>query len=165
MGVKSRTICHLKELQTVVSVFFLLMLSSFFSNVACQPTQPYSFRPSLYQPQQPPLAPPTSASYPTPNPPYMSPNPASAMPPPLYTSQPQASPTSLNPSSSLPPPSAPPPSGGSFQHGRPGAPASSLPYALPPGPTGTETSTSELAPSQKTDLRLKKGCGDVCTSR
>ncbi|XP_025022719.1 protein transport protein Sec31A isoform X3 [Python bivittatus] len=101
----------------------------------CPPTQQYSFRPSLYQPQQPPLAPPTSTSYPTPNPPYMPSNPPSAMPPPLYPSQPQASPTSLNPSSSLPPP---PPSGASFQHGRPGAPASSLPYTLPPGPTGPQ---------------------------
>ncbi|XP_013918692.1 PREDICTED: protein transport protein Sec31A-like isoform X1 [Thamnophis sirtalis] len=101
----------------------------------CQPTQPYSFRPSLYQPQQPPLAPPTSTSYPTSNPPYMPSNPAGAMPPPLYPSQPQASPTSLNPSSSLPAP-PPPTSGASFQHGRPGAPPSSLPsYALPPGPT------------------------------
>ncbi|KAG8134337.1 hypothetical protein E2320_007461 [Naja naja] len=99
----------------------------------CQPTQPYTFRPSLYQPQQPPLAPPTSTAYPASNPPYMPSNPASAMPPPLYSSQPQASPTSLNPSPSLP---APPPSGASFQHGRPGAPPSSLPsYALPPGPT------------------------------
>ncbi|XP_026532219.1 protein transport protein Sec31A isoform X2 [Notechis scutatus] len=111
----------------------------------CQPSQPYSFRPSHYQPQQPPLAPPTSTAYPTSNPPYMPSNPAGAMPPPLYSSQPQASPTSLNPSPSLPPPPA------SFQHGRPGAPPSSLPsYALPPGPTGTETATSELAASQRT---------------
>ncbi|XP_070804990.1 protein transport protein Sec31A isoform X2 [Pituophis catenifer annectens] len=100
----------------------------------CQPTQPFSFRP--YQPQQPPLAPPTSTSYATSNPPYMPSNPAGAMPPPLYSSQPQASPTSLNPSSSLPPPPPPPTSGASFQHGRPGAPPSSLPsYTLPPGPT------------------------------
>ncbi|KAM6440979.1 protein transport protein Sec31A isoform 2-T3 [Liasis olivaceus] len=113
----------------------------------CPPTQQYSFRPSLYQLQQPPLVPPTSTSYPTPNPPYMPSNPASAMPPPLYPSQPQASPTSLNPSPSLPPP---PRSGASFQHGRPGATASSLPYTLPPGPTGTETATSELAASQRT---------------
>uniref|UniRef100_A0A670ZSV3 Protein transport protein Sec31A n=1 Tax=Pseudonaja textilis TaxID=8673 RepID=A0A670ZSV3_PSETE len=112
----------------------------------CQPPQPYSFRPSHYQPQQPPLAPPTSTAYPTSNPPYMPSNPAGAMPPPLYSSQPQASPTSLNPSPSLPPPPA------SFQHGRPGAPPSSLPsYALPPGPTGTETATSELAASQRTE--------------
>uniref|UniRef100_A0A8C5SW83 Protein transport protein Sec31A n=1 Tax=Laticauda laticaudata TaxID=8630 RepID=A0A8C5SW83_LATLA len=116
----------------------------------CQLPQSYSFRPSHYQPQQPPLAPPTSTTYPTSNPPYMPSNPAGAMPPPLYSSQPQASPTSLNPSPSLPPPPA------SFQHGRPGAPPSSLPsYALPPGPTGTETATSELAASQRTGLRLK----------
>ncbi|KAM6440987.1 protein transport protein Sec31A isoform 10-T11 [Liasis olivaceus] len=117
----------------------------------CPPTQQYSFRPSLYQLQQPPLVPPTSTSYPTPNPPYMPSNPASAMPPPLYPSQPQASPTSLNPSPSLPPP---PRSGASFQHGRPGATASSLPYTLPPGPTGTETATSELAASQRTEYHF-----------
>ncbi|XP_042323073.1 protein transport protein Sec31A isoform X3 [Sceloporus undulatus] len=105
----------------------------------CQPAQQYSYGtggPSLYQPQQQPLAPPppaASVSYTNPNPPYIPSNPPSSMPSPLYPAQPQPSPTTLNPSSPLPPP--PPPSGASFQHGRPGAPASSMPYALPPGPT------------------------------
>ncbi|XP_077157149.1 protein transport protein Sec31A isoform X3 [Paroedura picta] len=99
----------------------------------CQPAQQYSFRtggPPLYQPQQH-LAPPVSASYINPSPLYVPSNPPSSMPSQLYPAQPQASPTALNPSSSLPPP----PSGASFQHVRPGAPASTMPYALPPGPT------------------------------
>ncbi|XP_044284326.1 protein transport protein Sec31A isoform X8 [Varanus komodoensis] len=104
----------------------------------CQPAQQYSFGtggPALYQPQQQPLAPPASAPYANPNPSYMPPNPPSSIPSPLYPAQPQASPTSLNPNSPLPPP---PPPGASFQHGRPGVPASSMPYALPPGPTGPQ---------------------------
>ncbi|XP_044284325.1 protein transport protein Sec31A isoform X7 [Varanus komodoensis] len=116
----------------------------------CQPAQQYSFGtggPALYQPQQQPLAPPASAPYANPNPSYMPPNPPSSIPSPLYPAQPQASPTSLNPNSPLPPP---PPPGASFQHGRPGVPASSMPYALPPGPTGTEPASCELAASQKT---------------
>ncbi|XP_048364986.1 protein transport protein Sec31A isoform X3 [Sphaerodactylus townsendi] len=99
----------------------------------CQPEQQYSFRPGgppLYQPQQP-LAPPASASYVNPPPLYNPSNPPSSMPSQLYPAQPQASPTALNPSSSLPPP----PSGASFQHVRPGVPASTGRYALPPGPT------------------------------
>ncbi|XP_054846139.1 protein transport protein Sec31A isoform X5 [Eublepharis macularius] len=114
----------------------------------CQPAQQYSFRtggPPLYQPQQP-LAPPASASYINPTPLYVPSNPPSSMPSPLYPAQPQASPTTLNPSSSFPPP----PSGASFQHVRPGAPASTMPYALPPGPTGTEPAASELPASQRT---------------
>ncbi|XP_048364987.1 protein transport protein Sec31A isoform X4 [Sphaerodactylus townsendi] len=102
----------------------------------CQPEQQYSFRPGgppLYQPQQP-LAPPASASYVNPPPLYNPSNPPSSMPSQLYPAQPQASPTALNPSSSLPPP----PSGASFQHVRPGVPASTGRYALPPGPTGPQ---------------------------
>ncbi|KAJ7327187.1 hypothetical protein JRQ81_016946 [Phrynocephalus forsythii] len=118
-----------------------------------QPTQPYSFGtggPSLYQPQQQPVAPPppAAASFANPNPAYLPSNPPSSMPSPLYPAHPQASPTGLNPSSALPPP--PPLSGASFQHGKPGAPASSMPYTMPPGPTGTEPGTSELAASQRT---------------
>ncbi|XP_044284322.1 protein transport protein Sec31A isoform X4 [Varanus komodoensis] len=119
----------------------------------CQPAQQYSFGtggPALYQPQQQPLAPPASAPYANPNPSYMPPNPPSSIPSPLYPAQPQASPTSLNPNSPLPPP---PPPGASFQHGRPGVPASSMPYALPPGPTGTEPASCELAASQKTEYQ------------
>uniref|UniRef100_A0A803T585 Protein transport protein Sec31A n=1 Tax=Anolis carolinensis TaxID=28377 RepID=A0A803T585_ANOCA len=122
----------------------------------CQPAQQCSYGtggPSLYQPQQQPLAPPppASVSYANPNPPYMPSNPPSSMPSSLYSAQPQLSPTTLNPNSPLPPP--PPPSGASFQHGRPGAPAHSMPYALPPGPTGTEPATSELAASQRTEYQ------------
>ncbi|XP_053108118.1 protein transport protein Sec31A isoform X3 [Hemicordylus capensis] len=120
----------------------------------CQPAQPYSFGtggPSLYQPQQQPLAPPASASYANPNPPYMPSNPPSTMPSPLYPAQPQASPTTLNPSSLPPPP--PPPSDASFQHGRPGGPASSMPFGLPPGPTGTESATAEFSASQRTEYQ------------
>ncbi|XP_050801065.1 protein transport protein Sec31A isoform X5 [Gopherus flavomarginatus] len=99
-----------------------------------QPPQQYSFGTggsALYQPQQP-IAPPTSASYA--NPPYMpSASPHSA-PSQLYPGQPQPSPTSLNPGSSFPAP----PSGASFQHGRPGAPATSVAYALSTGPTGPQ---------------------------
>ncbi|XP_015273402.1 PREDICTED: protein transport protein Sec31A [Gekko japonicus] len=117
----------------------------------CQPAQQYSFRtggPPLYQPQQP-LAPPASASYVNPSPLYVPSNPPSSLPSQLYPAQPQASPTALNPGSSLPPP----PSGTSFQHVRPGAPASTLPYALPPGPTGTEPAASELPASQRTEFQ------------
>ncbi|KAJ6657468.1 hypothetical protein lerEdw1_002403 [Lerista edwardsae] len=106
----------------------------------CQPAQQYTFGtggPSLYQPQQQSLAaPPTSASYTNPNPPFMTPNPPSSMPSPLYPTQPQASPATLNPSPSLPPP--PPPSAASFQHGRPVGPASSGPYMLSSGLTGPQ---------------------------
>ncbi|XP_062991978.1 protein transport protein Sec31A isoform X3 [Elgaria multicarinata webbii] len=126
----------------------------------CQPAQQYSFGtggPSLYQPQQPPLAPPASASYANPNPPYMPPNPPSSMPSPLYPAQPQASPTSLNPSSPLPPP--PPPGSSSFQHGRPGAPASSLPYALPSGPTEYQ-SVQERGSILQGDLGPQNGWND-----
>uniref|UniRef100_A0A7M4FAG1 Protein transport protein Sec31A n=1 Tax=Crocodylus porosus TaxID=8502 RepID=A0A7M4FAG1_CROPO len=103
-----------------------------------QPTQQYSFGtggPALYQPQQP-AVPPASASYPnpSPNPPYMPSASPHSMPSPLYPAQPQPSPTSLNPGASFPLPST----GASFQHGRPGAPATSVAYALPTGPTGPQ---------------------------
>ncbi|XP_026509089.1 protein transport protein Sec31A isoform X2 [Terrapene carolina triunguis] len=111
-----------------------------------QPTQQYSFGtggPALYQPQQP-IAPPASNSYA--NPPYMPPaSPHSALSQ-LYPGQPQPSPTSLNPGSSFPAP----PSGASFQHGRQGAPATSVAYALSTGPTGTLPATNELPASQRT---------------
>uniref|UniRef100_A0A7M4F904 Protein transport protein Sec31A n=1 Tax=Crocodylus porosus TaxID=8502 RepID=A0A7M4F904_CROPO len=121
------------------------------------PTQQYSFGtggPALYQPQQP-AVPPASASYPnpSPNPPYMPSASPHSMPSPLYPAQPQPSPTSLNPGASFPLPST----GASFQHGRPGAPATSVAYALPTGPTGTLPATSELPASQRTGLRLKGG--------
>ncbi|XP_053831052.1 protein transport protein Sec31A isoform X13 [Vidua macroura] len=105
-----------------------------------QATQQYSSGtggPALYQPQQP-LAAPASASYPSPapntTPSYLPSAPAHSMPSPLYPGQPQPSPTSLNPISSFPVP----PSGTSFQHGRPGLPATSVAYALPTGPTGPQ---------------------------
>jgi len=77
------------------------------------------------------------------------------VPSPLYPGQPQPSPTSLNPASSFPPP----PSGASFQHGRPGLPATSVAYALPTGPTGTLPAASDLPASQRTGLRLDGGAG------
>uniref|UniRef100_A0A8U7ME83 Protein transport protein Sec31A n=1 Tax=Corvus moneduloides TaxID=1196302 RepID=A0A8U7ME83_CORMO len=119
---------------------------------AYQATQQYSSGtggPALYQPQQP-IAVPASASYssPAPNttPSYLPSAPAHSMPSPLYPGQPQPSPTSLNPISSYPVPS----SGTSFQHGRPGPPATSVAYALPTGPTGTLPATSDLPASQRT---------------
>ncbi|NXO23113.1 SC31A protein, partial [Cisticola juncidis] len=115
-----------------------------------QATQQYSpgtGGPALYQPQQP-IAAPASASYPSPapntNPSYLPSAPA--MPSPLYPGQPQPSPTNLNPISSFPVP----PSGTSFQHGRPGPPATSVAYALPTGPTGTLPAASDLPASQRT---------------
>ncbi|XP_008939303.1 PREDICTED: protein transport protein Sec31A isoform X1 [Merops nubicus] len=117
-----------------------------------QATQQYSCGtggPALYQPQQP-IAVPASASYPNPapstTPPYLPSAPAHSMPSPLYPGQPQPSPTNLNPISSFPLP----PSGTSFQHGRPGPPATSVAYALPTGPTGTLPATSDLPASQRT---------------
>ncbi|XP_037991541.1 protein transport protein Sec31A isoform X7 [Motacilla alba alba] len=104
-----------------------------------QATQQYSGTggPALYQPQQP-IAAPASASYPSPapntTPSYLPSAPALSMPSSLYPGQPQPSPTSLNPISSFPVP----PSGTSFQHGRPGLPATSVAYALPTGPTGPQ---------------------------
>ncbi|XP_062430283.1 protein transport protein Sec31A isoform X11 [Rhea pennata] len=105
-----------------------------------QATQQYSFGtggPAVYQPQQPITAP-ASASYtnpaPNPTPPYLPSAPSHTMPSPLYPGQPQPSPASLNPASSCPLP----PSGASFQHGRPGPPATSVAYALPTGPTGPQ---------------------------
>nr|XP_013812840.1 PREDICTED: protein transport protein Sec31A isoform X8 [Apteryx mantelli mantelli] len=118
-----------------------------------QATQQYSFGtggPAVYQPQQPITAP-ASASYPNPAPnpthPYLPSAPSHTMPSPLYPGQPQPSPTSLNPASSFPLP----PSGASFQHGRPGPPATSVAYALPTGPTGTLPATSDLPASQRTE--------------
>ncbi|NWX35733.1 SC31A protein, partial [Notiomystis cincta] len=117
-----------------------------------QATQQYSSGtggPALYQPQQP-IAAPASASYPSPapntTPSYLPSAPAHSMPSPLYPGQPQPSPASLNPISSFPVP----PSGTSFQHGRPGPPATSVAYALPTGPTGTLPAASDLPASQRT---------------
>ncbi|XP_067412956.1 protein transport protein Sec31A isoform X7 [Emydura macquarii macquarii] len=109
-----------------------------------QPTQQYSFGtggPALSQPQQP-LAPPASTSYPTP--PYMPSASSHSEPPQFYPGQPQPSPTRLNPSSSFP---APLP-GASFQHGRPGAPATSVAYALSTGPTENQSSQDQASTLQ-----------------
>ncbi|XP_006037584.1 protein transport protein Sec31A isoform X1 [Alligator sinensis] len=126
-----------------------------------QPTQQYSFGtggPALYQPQQP-AVPPASTSYPnpSPNPPYMPSASPHSMPSPLYPAQPQPSPTSLNSGASFPLPST----GASFQHGRPGAPATSVAYALPTGPTGTLPATSELPASQRTENQLTQDQASV----
>ncbi|NWU58331.1 SC31A protein, partial [Dromas ardeola] len=133
---------------------------SMYSQAGTRPTYPQTYQatqqyscgtggPALYQTQQP-IAVPASASYPNPapntTPPYLPSAPAHSMPSPLYPGQPQPSPTSLNPVSSFPLP----PSGTSFQHGRPGPPATSVAYALPTGPTGTLPATSDLPASQRT---------------
>ncbi|XP_049671183.1 protein transport protein Sec31A isoform X11 [Accipiter gentilis] len=133
---------------------------SMYSQAGARPTYPQTYQatqqyscgtggPALYQPQQP-IAVPSSASYPNPAPntttPYLPSASAHSMPSPLYPGQPQPSPTSLNPISSFPLP----PSAASFQHGRPGPPATSVAYALPAGPTGTLPATSELPASQRT---------------
>ncbi|XP_010114619.1 PREDICTED: protein transport protein Sec31A isoform X3 [Chlamydotis macqueenii] len=121
---------------------------SMYPQAGTRPTYPQTYQaaqqyscgtggPALYQPQQP-NAVPASASYPNPapntTPPYLPSAPAHFVPSPLYPGQPQPSPTSLNPVSSFPLP----PSGTSFQHGRPGPPATSVAYALPTGPTGPQ---------------------------
>ncbi|XP_010562714.1 PREDICTED: protein transport protein Sec31A isoform X6 [Haliaeetus leucocephalus] len=133
---------------------------SMYSQGGARPTYPQTYQatqqyscgtggPALYQPQQP-IAVPSSASYPNPAPntttPYLPSASAHSVPSPLYPGQPQPSPTSLNPISSFPLP----PSAASFQHGRPGPPATSVAYALPAGPTGTLPATSELPASQRT---------------
>ncbi|KAF1651000.1 Protein transport protein Sec31A, partial [Aptenodytes patagonicus] len=133
---------------------------SMYSQAGARPTYPQTYQatqqyscgtggPALYQPQQP-IAVPASASYPNPAPnttsPYLPSAPTHSVPSPLYPGQPQPSPTSLNPVSSFPLP----PSGASFQHGRPGPPATSVAYALPTGPTGTLPATSDLPASQRT---------------
>ncbi|XP_069637697.1 protein transport protein Sec31A isoform X11 [Haliaeetus albicilla] len=121
---------------------------SMYSQGGARPTYPQTYQatqqyscgtggPALYQPQQP-IAVPSSASYPNPAPntttPYLPSASAHSVPSPLYPGQPQPSPTSLNPISSFPLP----PSAASFQHGRPGPPATSVAYALPAGPTGPQ---------------------------
>ncbi|XP_026703256.1 protein transport protein Sec31A isoform X1 [Athene cunicularia] len=133
---------------------------SMYSQAGTRPTYPQTYQatqqyscgtggPALYQPQQP-IAVPASASYtnPAPNttPPYLPSAPAHSLPSPLYPGQPQPSPTSLNPVCSFPLPL-----GASFQHGRPGPPATSVAYALPTGPTGTLPATSDLPASQRTE--------------
>ncbi|MEE6460142.1 hypothetical protein FKM82_000868 [Ascaphus truei] len=102
-------------------------------------SQQYSYGsggPAVYQPQTATV--PSASPYPCP--PYTS-SPHS-VPQPLYPGQPQVpSPVSLNPVSSSSPSSFPPPlPGASFQHGGPGAPATSAPYGLlPPGLTENQS--------------------------
>ncbi|XP_033920324.1 protein transport protein Sec31A isoform X8 [Melopsittacus undulatus] len=132
---------------------------SMYSQAGTRPTYPQTYQAAqqysrgtgglaLYQPQQPTAAP-ASASYPNPAPNTTPPYPPSASAhfvySPLYPGQPQPSPTSLNPSSF-----PLPPSGASFQLGRPGPPATSVANALPTGPTGTLPATSDLPASQRT---------------
>ncbi|XP_062489931.1 protein transport protein Sec31A isoform X8 [Pezoporus occidentalis] len=133
---------------------------SMYSQAGTRPTYPQTYQAAqqysrgagelaLYQPQQPTVAP-ASASYPNPapntTPPYPPSAPAHFMYSPLYPRQPQPSPTGLNPSSF-----PLPPSGASFQLGRPGPPATSVANALPTGPTGTLPATSDLPASQRTE--------------
>ncbi|XP_076193103.1 protein transport protein Sec31A isoform X3 [Aptenodytes patagonicus] len=129
---------------------------SMYSQAGARPTYPQTYQatqqyscgtggPALYQPQQP-IAVPASASYPNPAPnttsPYLPSAPTHSVPSPLYPGQPQPSPTSLNPVSSFPLP----PSGASFQHGRPGPPATSVAYALPTGPTESLPTQDQASP-------------------
>ncbi|KAM6266361.1 protein transport protein Sec31A isoform 3-T4 [Spheniscus humboldti] len=129
---------------------------SMYSQAGARPTYPQTYQatqqyscgtggPALYQPQQP-IAVPASASYPNPAPnttsPYQPSAPTHSVPSPLYPGQPQPSPTSLNPVSSFPLP----PSGTSFQHGRPGPPATSVAYALPTGPTESLPTQDQACP-------------------
>ncbi|KAM6076157.1 protein transport protein Sec31A isoform 5-T6 [Chlamydotis macqueenii] len=129
---------------------------SMYPQAGTRPTYPQTYQaaqqyscgtggPALYQPQQP-NAVPASASYPNPapntTPPYLPSAPAHFVPSPLYPGQPQPSPTSLNPVSSFPLP----PSGTSFQHGRPGPPATSVAYALPTGPTESLPTQDQAPP-------------------
>uniref|UniRef100_A0A8C8VGD3 Protein transport protein Sec31A n=1 Tax=Pelusios castaneus TaxID=367368 RepID=A0A8C8VGD3_9SAUR len=111
-----------------------------------QPTQQYSFGtggPVPSQPQQPVASLP-STSYP--NPPYMPSASSHSEPSQFYPGQPQPSPTHLNSGPSFPTPLP----GASFQHGRPGAPATSVAYAPPPGPTGTLPAACDFPASQRT---------------
>ncbi|XP_043916319.1 protein transport protein Sec31A [Protopterus annectens] len=100
--------------------------------------------PAVYQPQQSSV-PPVSAAYQ--NVPYMPSAPHSSTSGTVYSGQHPPSPAGFNPGSSFPPP---PPSGASYQHGGPGAPAASLSYAPPTGPTGTLPAQNELPASQGT---------------
>ncbi|XP_063776005.1 protein transport protein Sec31A isoform X3 [Pseudophryne corroboree] len=98
---------------------------------------------AVYNPQ-------ASTSVPSASPYHTSPYASSShsAPQPHYSMQPQSSQvSSSSPSSTFPPP------GASFQHGGPGAPAASAPYAMPPpGPTGTLPAASELPASQRTEF-------------
>ncbi|KAM9662171.1 protein transport protein Sec31A isoform 7-T8 [Morphnus guianensis] len=126
---------------------------SMYSQAGARPTYPQTYQatqqyscgtggPALYQPQQPIAVP----SYPNPAPntttPYLPSASAHSVPSPLYPGQPQPSPTSLNPISSFPLP----PSAASFQHGRPGPPATSVAYALPAGPTESLPTQDQASP-------------------
>ncbi|KAM6076155.1 protein transport protein Sec31A isoform 3-T4 [Chlamydotis macqueenii] len=145
---------------------------SMYPQAGTRPTYPQTYQaaqqyscgtggPALYQPQQP-NAVPASASYPNPapntTPPYLPSAPAHFVPSPLYPGQPQPSPTSLNPVSSFPLP----PSGTSFQHGRPGPPATSVAYALPTGPTES-LPTQDQAPPFTGELGPQNGWNDPPT--
>ncbi|XP_035930281.1 protein transport protein Sec31A isoform X7 [Halichoerus grypus] len=113
-----------------------------------QPAQQYSFGTggsTMYRPQQP-VAPSASNAYP--NTPYISAASSYSGQSQLYATQHQASPPTSSSAAAFPPP---PSSGASFQHGGPGAPPSSLAYALPPGTTGTLPAASELPASQRTE--------------
>ncbi|XP_062489926.1 protein transport protein Sec31A isoform X3 [Pezoporus occidentalis] len=128
---------------------------SMYSQAGTRPTYPQTYQAAqqysrgagelaLYQPQQPTVAP-ASASYPNPapntTPPYPPSAPAHFMYSPLYPRQPQPSPTGLNPSSF-----PLPPSGASFQLGRPGPPATSVANALPTGPTENSPTQDQASP-------------------
>ncbi|XP_078070698.1 protein transport protein Sec31A isoform X2 [Mustelus asterias] len=100
--------------------------------------------PTYYQPHQP-TAPPPPSSYPSV---YLPSVPSHALPPsvaPPYPGQLQTSSPSSGPASAFLPLS-----GASYQHGGPGAPASSVGYPPSTGSTGTLPASNELPASQRT---------------
>ncbi|KAM8940042.1 protein transport protein Sec31A [Pelodytes ibericus] len=111
------------------------------------PQSQYSYGsggPAVYQPQ--PTTVPSASPY------HSTPYASSAHPAPQPASYPGQPQTSALPSSSTPSSFPLPPSGASFQHGGPGAPATSAPYTMPPpGTTGTLPAASELPASQRTE--------------
>ncbi|KAM9378069.1 protein transport protein Sec31A isoform 3-T3 [Phaethornis superciliosus] len=99
--------------------------------------------PALYQPQQP-ITVPASASYLNTTSPYLPSTPIHSVPCAVYPGHAQPSPASSSSPFPFPPP------GSSFQHGKPGPPATSVAYALPTGPTGTLPATGDVPASQRT---------------
>ncbi|XP_075139846.1 protein transport protein Sec31A isoform X2 [Leptodactylus fuscus] len=122
-------------------------------NMSGRQTYPQTYPPSqqYYGSEGPVYQPQPSVSLPSASP-YHSSSYASSShtaPQPHYPVPPQHPPVSTSSSPSFPPP------GPSFQHARPGVPAASAPYAIPPpGPTGTLPAASELPASQRTEYSI-----------
>ncbi|XP_069781539.1 protein transport protein Sec31A isoform X2 [Narcine bancroftii] len=97
--------------------------------------------PTYYQP----TAPPAPSSYPSVYMPSLPSHTSSSSVAPQYPGQPQISPPASGPASAFPPLSGAP-----YQHGGPGAPASSVTYPPSTGPPGTPAASIELPASQRT---------------